>query len=259
MFDKEAFKQYLLDNADAAKANKIALAELINAITDFSQTPDKYLGVASNTSSYYIKKVFYKALENKPKSVSVQKYLLNTYGYQKCYKCCMILRLDEYNKKEDRWNFLDNECRSCSNERYRNYRKNNIDKELARSNKYKQENKETVSINRIARYRKNSVIEIEKVRAWQKLNSDKVNANQARRRAAKLQAMPRWLTAEDKTKIVEFYKLAKKLEQETGVKYHVDHIVPLQGINICGLHVPWNLQVIPAYDNISKSNKYNDW
>jgi hypothetical protein len=63
MFDKEAFKQYLLDNADAAKANKIALAELINAITDFSQTPDKYLGVASNTSSYYIKKVFYKALK----------------------------------------------------------------------------------------------------------------------------------------------------------------------------------------------------
>jgi uncharacterized transporter YbjL len=171
----------------------------------------------------------------------------------------MILKLDEYNKKEDRWNSLDNECRSCSNERYRNYRKNNIDKELARSNKYKQENKETVSINRIARYRKNSVIEIEKVRAWQKLNRDKVNANQARRRAAKLQAMPRWLTAEDKLKIVEFYKLAKRLEQETGVKYHVDHIVPLQGINICGLHVPWNLQVIPAYDNISKSNKYNDW
>jgi hypothetical protein len=256
MFDIEAFKQYLLYNADSTKANKIALVELINAIADFSQTPDKYLGIPSNTSSYYIKKVFYKALHNKPRSVSVQKYLLNSYGYQKCYKCTLVLTIEEYNKKADRWNLLDNECRSCANARSRKYRTNNIDKELARDKKYKEQNKEAISINRIARYRQNPQAEIQKVREWQKLNSNKVNANQAKRRANKIKATPKWLTAEHLQQITEFYTIAKQLEQETGIKYHVDHIIPLQGTNVCGLHVPWNLQVIPASENIAKSNHY---
>jgi 5-methylcytosine-specific restriction endonuclease McrA len=78
----------------------------------------------------------------------------------------------------------------------------------------------------------------------------------AKRRAAYLYREPIWLTLEQKLEIECFYYKAMRYEEETGIKHHVDHIVPLQGNNVCGLHVPWNLQVIPASDNLSKGNRY---
>ena len=83
-----------------------------------------------------------------------------------------------------------------------------------------------------------------------KRNSD------AKRRAIKLSAKPKWLTGDDLFAIKQFYYLAKLLESLTNLKYHVDHIVPLQGENVCGLHVPWNLQIITAQENLSKSNSF---
>lgn len=77
-----------------------------------------------------------------------------------------------------------------------------------------------------------------------------------RRNINKLLATPSWLTIKQKYEIGEFYYAAMKLEEETGTKYHVDHIIPLQGKNVCGLHVPWNLQVIPAKENLSKGNRF---
>lgn len=92
-------------------------------------------------------------------------------------------------------------------------------------------------------------------RNYRKTNPGKVNAWTAKRRAAKLQRTPKWLTSLHYQQIELFYDAAAKLTKEFGIKMEVDHIIPLQGKNVSGLHVPWNLQVSPLKDNRSKSNR----
>lgn len=71
----------------------------------------------------------------------------------------------------------------------------------------------------------------------------------------KRKASPCWLTAIQKAQIQEMYDVAVALEMQTGIPHHVDHIHPLNSKDLCGLHVPWNLQVITRKANIAKSNK----
>lgn len=92
-------------------------------------------------------------------------------------------------------------------------------------------------------------------KAWRTANKGKCTSYCAKRRAKKIQATPAWLTKEQLKQIQDFYILAKNLVLTTGIQYHVDHIVPLRGKDVSGLHVPWNLQVLTAHENINKSNK----
>ena len=80
----------------------------------------------------------------------------------------------------------------------------------------------------------------------------------AKRRAAKLQATPPWLTAGHIAAMQAKFEEAARLTADTGIEHHVDHIVPLQGRGVRGLHVPWNLQVIPASVNLKKHNRLVD-
>ena len=89
---------------------------------------------------------------------------------------------------------------------------------------------------------------------WRMRNPGKVAAASARRRAAKLAATPSWVKQKD---FVEIYEESARLTKETGIKHHVDHIIPLRGEMVCGLHVPWNLQCLVASENIKKKNHFH--
>lgn len=89
-----------------------------------------------------------------------------------------------------------------------------------------------------------------------KANKERYVAARARRRAAQESATPTWLTAIDKAMIQEMYDVSEARYIQTGIKHHVDHIVPINGKGVSGMHVPWNLQVITAHENLSKGWRF---
>lgn len=92
---------------------------------------------------------------------------------------------------------------------------------------------------------------------WKRENKARNAANSNRRRLAQLRATPAWVTAEDERSIWLMYDIASALGVVHGQPFHVDHVVPIQGKTVCGLHVPGNLRVVPATVNRKKYNKFD--
>jgi hypothetical protein len=125
------------------------------------------------------------------------------------------------------------------------YRLQNIEKDRLVKQRYKKNNKDKISLQN-KEYRIKNIDKVKKaINDWAKKNKPRRRMAVAKRRAFKLKATPKFANLQ---KIKEIY-------MNCPVGYHVDHIVPLQGKNVCGLHVEWNLQYLTPYDNKSKSNK----
>ena len=95
-----------------------------------------------------------------------------------------------------------------------------------------------------------------RTRAWNKANKGKKNALTKKREAAKLQRTPKWLSKDQFKAIEQFYIDASYLTYYTGTNFEVDHIIPLQGKHVSGLHVPWNLQILTESENAKKHNSF---
>ena len=160
-----------------------------------------------------------------------------------CSSCKTIKKASEFNKRVRSKDGLQAHCRQCIKEYQKEYNANNKKANRLRMQKWRKENPEQNKLN---------------ARLWQYKNRHKFAAKTQKRRAAKLNATPPWLNEDHKFMLEEIYELRDLRTQATGVVHHVDHIVPLRGAEVCGLHVPWNLQVIPASANIRKGNSYGN-
>lgn len=128
--------------------------------------------------------------------------------------------------------------------KYQRYKENNLEKVLERDrvakSRYRAENPEKVAKSK---------------KTYAQNNKHKINASVAKRKAAKLQQTPVWLTEDDLWMIDQAYELAVLRTNLFGFMWHVDHIVPLQGKTASGLHVPQNIRVIPWIENLKKGNR----
>lgn len=129
-------------------------------------------------------------------------------------------------------------CAKCQN-KYRKY-------DSQRAEYEKQRGQDPVFKARKAEY----------MREYKKANRAKYNSWNMKYHASKKCRTPNWLNFIDFERIQNEYKLADLLCKVTSSQWEVDHIIPLQGKNVSGLHVPSNLRVIKASDNRIKHNKF---
>ena len=185
-----------------------------------------------------------------------------------CNNCKEVKALSEFNKDKSKQDGLQTFCRECkrskdrayaaknreaAREKTKTWRKNNLEKAKESRRKWREENPEKMAAYKRKWNEKNKERKSKMASEWKKKNPHKVLANTRARQAAKLKATPAWANKE----AIDFvYYAAKVIEEVYGTKWHVDHIVPLKGKNVCGLHVHNNLQLLTPEQNLSKSNTY---
>lgn len=153
----------------------------------------------------------------------------------RCKVCLLEIGKEQYKKHLEKRKLYSKSWRLKNQDKTKGYAKKH-------NKKYYEENIEY--FRKYSEINKKKKAEVNKL--WRESKPWMHAAKEAKRRAIKISATPSWADLEA---IKEFYKNCPK-------GYHVDHIIPLQGKNVCGLHVLENLQYLPAVENIKKSNKY---
>lgn len=167
---------------------------------------------------------------------------------KECKTCGKLKAYTEFNKASTCKDGYRGSCKPCRNpalkEYNSKYREKNKESWNAMRRKYYVKNREKILSDRYRYYHEDG---------WLKEYQAKVNKHYKRRLK---NAIPLWLTDDHRFMIEETYELRDLRTKTTGIPHEVDHIVPIRGKNVSGLHVPWNLQVIPASENRSKGNKH---
>ena len=187
-------------------------------------------------------------MTNKTLPTDLAQSLIEGLTFSACTKCSeSVWAKAQPNKQTKRFGFLTVCCKTCANKASLAYYK----ERYANDEAFREAQKAASSACKKERYANDPEFR-EALKAaslaWARENPGKANAFTAKYRAKKLQATPAW---SDLASIQEFYELCPP-------NHHVDHVVPLQGELVSGLHVISNLQYLTATENLSKSNTFKD-
>ncbi len=208
-----------------------------------------------------------------------------------CSYCKIEKHIHAFNKAKANKDGFEGQCKECRNivqrkwasknrkalcEKVKSYRKKKYHEDIEFKEKVKQQtkthyakHKDDINLKRRTdvdyktkrrqksrdRYKKDPTKVKEHRKKYCKKYTFKITALSAKRHAAKLLRTPNWLSKSQLNEIETYYSQASELSKTTNIAHHVDHIIPLQGKNVSGLHVPWNLQILTASENCRKSNK----
>lgn len=166
-----------------------------------------------------------------------------------CYKCGATKNTELFPKRG-------NDCKECVAKYMKQYRAANAEHISRLKKRWKLDNIDRVKAND-KRYASEHPEKRRAARAkWRLANPQAINVLTRTRRANKLNRTPKWVDIDEMWMIKEVYDLATQRTKMTGFMWHVDHIIPLQGLDVCGLHTIANLQVIPGIENVRKGVTY---
>ena len=153
-------------------------------------------------------------------------------------RCCTC----KIEQEEDNFHKNKSSCKTC--------------RKLERKKSY--ENRKAVDYQGLLEYNRQWALDNpeknrEHKKRWNQLNVDKCRVICNKRYSYAKQSRPEWA---NKFFIEEAYELAQRRSKLFGTQWEVDHIIPIKGKDVCGLHVEYNLQVLPRSINASKQNRY---
>jgi hypothetical protein len=166
-----------------------------------------------------------------------------------CGLCRELKSLTNFHKNKNSSDGRTWLCKPCNIKKSSDWDKANIDRVRARPKKDNSEYFRNLYANNADRIKK-------RIRQHRVDNPAKTSAMDNEKRAKRLHRMPTWLTLIQKAEISAFYEIASAKTMQTDVQHHVDHVVPLLGKKVSGLHVPWNLQVLTATENLRKHARF---
>ncbi len=184
-----------------------------------------------------------------------------------CHRCEVTKASTEFHKDRTKLDGLHTLCKTCKEVAQKKWRLANSRTEYQKQ--YRVENRESLLEGKKQWYRDNLDRHKANMKSWAKNNKEDYSAIQHRyrlnnlgkfasketkRRAIKLSALPKWLNKAQQVEIEYMYLYNQIMPGD----WHVDHIVPLQGEKICGLHIPGNLQILSATANLVKHNKFRE-
>ena len=169
-----------------------------------------------------------------------------------CSSCKETLEYSCYNIRSKSSDGYEAACKACRSKRRKDYESQKI-----YNKQYYHENKESLYNKKELWYKENPDKKLLHRQNYRKNNLESIQKAERLKHLNRRTRVPTWLTPKQKEQIQNFYILRDEARMLTGEEYHVDHIIPLQGKTVCGLHVPWNLQVLPADINLSKNNRFS--